>query len=174
VAVRRAALSLHLAEKGFTTVGLDLSPTAIELARTEAATRGLTNATLEVADISSFTGYDGRFGTIFDSTLFYSMPVVLREGYQRSIVRAAAPDASYFVLVFDKAGFPDPPDGPSPVTADELHDVVSKSWIVDEIKPARTYGNVPEGFPGMPGVDLRDEAGGRKSMAAWLLSAHPP
>lgn len=86
-----AATSLYLAERGFTTVGLDQSPTAIELARAEAARRGLTNATFEVADISSFTGYDGRFGTIVDSTLFHSMPVELREGYQQSIVRAAAP-----------------------------------------------------------------------------------
>ena len=30
----------------------------------------LTNVTFEVTDISSFTGYDGRFGTIVDSTLF--------------------------------------------------------------------------------------------------------
>ena len=91
---------MYLAERGFTTVGLDLSPTAIELARAEAARRGLTNATFEVADISDFAGYDGRFGTIVDSTLFHSMPVESREGYQRSIVRAAAPGASYFVLVF--------------------------------------------------------------------------
>ena len=99
-----AAISLHLAEQGFTTVGLDQSPTAIELAKAEAAKRGLTKATFEVADISDFGGYDGRFGTIVDSTLFHSMPVELREGYQQSIVRAAAPGASYFVLVFDKAG----------------------------------------------------------------------
>jgi SAM-dependent methyltransferase len=168
-----AAVSLHLAGLGYTTVGLDSSPTAIELARAEAAKRGLTNATFEVADISSFTGYDGRFGTIVDSTLFHSMPVALREGYQQSIVRAAAPGASYFVLVFDRAGFPDLPEGSvAPVTADELRDVVSKHWIVDEIKPARIYGNVPLGFPGLPGVDLRDEPNGRKSLAAWLLSAH--
>ena len=77
--------------------------TAIKLAREEAAKRSLTNATFEVADISSFTGYDGRFGTIVDSTLFHSMPVELREGYQQSIARAAAPGASYFVLVFDAA-----------------------------------------------------------------------
>jgi 2-heptyl-1-hydroxyquinolin-4(1H)-one methyltransferase len=64
-----AALALHLAELGYTTVGLDLSPTAIDMARAEAARRGLTTATFEVADISSFTGYDGRFGTIIDSTL---------------------------------------------------------------------------------------------------------
>src|SRR6201989_1493524 len=39
-----AATALVLAERGFTTVGLDQSPTAIELARREAAKRGLTNA----------------------------------------------------------------------------------------------------------------------------------
>src|SRR6476620_7792980 len=61
-----AALSLDLAERGYTTVGLDLSPTAIELARAESAKRGLTNATFEVADISAFTGYDGTFGTIVE------------------------------------------------------------------------------------------------------------
>ena len=90
-----------------------MSATAIELARAEAAKRGLTNATFEVADISEFTGYDGRFGTIVDSTLFHSMPVELREGYQQSIVRAAAPGASYFVLVFDAAGMPDGRSGAS-------------------------------------------------------------
>ena len=73
-----AAISLALAERGYTTVGLDLSPTAIDLARREAGRRGLTNVTFEVADISSFTGYDGRFGTIVDSTLFHSIPVEAR------------------------------------------------------------------------------------------------
>jgi SAM-dependent methyltransferase len=118
-----AAISLHLAELGYTTVGLDLSPTAVELARAEAARRGLTKATFEVADISSFTGYDGRFGTIVDSTLFHSIPVELRDGYQQSIVRAAAPGASYFVLVFDRAGMPTGPA--NPVSQDELRDVVA-------------------------------------------------
>src|ERR1700752_2670988 len=125
-----AAVSMRLAELGYTTVGLDLSPTAIELARAQAAKRGLTNATFEVADISSFTGYDGRFGTIVDSTLFHSIPVEARDGYLQSIVRAAAPGASYFVLVFDKTALSsgDGP-GPSPVTAEELRDVVSKYWV---------------------------------------------
>jgi SAM-dependent methyltransferase len=166
-----AAISLHLAEQGYTTVGLDISPTAIELARTEAAKRGLTNATFEVADISSFTGHDGRFGTIVDSTLFHSIPVEAREGYQQSIVRAAAPGASYFALVFDKAGMPDGPA--NPVTADELRDAVSKYWVIDEIRPARIHGVFPEGFENFfPVADVRDEPNGRKSVPAWLLSAH--
>ncbi|OBG28749.1 class I SAM-dependent methyltransferase [Mycobacterium sp. 852002-51057_SCH5723018] len=170
-----AAVSLYLAERGFTTVGLDQSPTAIALAREEATRRGLTNATFDVADISAFTGYDGRFGTIVDSTLFHSMPIELRDGYQQSIARAAAPGASYFVLVFDRGSMPD--DGPvNPVTEDELREVVSKYWVVDEIRPARIHANVPENllaeFEGFAGADIRDEADGRKSVGAWLLSAH--
>ncbi len=168
-----AALAIHLAERGYTTVGLDQSPTAIELARQEAARRGLTNATFDVADISDFSGYDGRFGTIVDSTLFHSMPVELRDGYQRSIVRAAAPGASYFVLVFDRAGMPNGPA--NPVTEDELRDVVSKYWTIDEIRPARIHGVFPDGFEEFfPALDIRDEPKGRKSVPAWLLSAHLP
>jgi SAM-dependent methyltransferase len=168
-----AAISLYLAERGYTTVGLDLSPTAIDLARREAEKRGLTNASFEVADISSFTGYDGRFDTIVDSTLFHSIPVDAREGYQQSIVRAAAPGASYFVLVFDKAAMPAGPA--NAVTAEELRGVVSKYWVIDEIKPARLYANAPADgtdLSALMGTDFRDEPNGRVSVAGWLLSAH--
>lgn len=170
-----AALSLHLAALGYTTLGLDASPTAIELARAAAAEQGLTNAAFEVADIADFTGYpsgsEGRFNTIVDSTLFHSMPVELRDGYQRSIVRAAAPGARYFVLVFDRAGMPESPA--NPVTEDELRDVVSKYWAIDQIRLARIHVNFPDTAPAeFPVVDLRDEGNGRKSLPAWLLSAH--
>ena len=165
-----AAISLHLAEHGYTTVGLDLSPTAIDLARREAERRGLTNVSFEVADIGSFTGYDGRFGTIVDSTLFHSIPVEAREGYQQSIVRAAAPGASYFALVFDKAAVSDGPI--NAVTEDELRDVVSKYWVVDEIKPARLHAKAPKDFFGIPGMEVREEADGFVSVGGWLLSAH--
>ncbi|PQM45548.1 Ubiquinone biosynthesis O-methyltransferase [Mycobacterium talmoniae] len=169
-----AAVSLHLAERGYTTVGLDLSPTAIDLARRAAAERGLTNATFEVADISAFTGYDGRFGTIIDSELFHSMPVELRDGYQRSIVRAAAPGARYLVLAFDRAGAPDGLNGAAhPVSAAELRAVVSPYWVIDDIRPARMYANVIEGFEA-PGLRVREEPDGRVSAQAWLLTAHLP
>ncbi|HEX7825886.1 MAG TPA: class I SAM-dependent methyltransferase [Mycobacterium sp.] len=169
-----AALSLDLAARGITTVGLDLSPAAIELARTEAKRRGLTSASFEVADITSFTGYDGRFTTIVDSALFHSMPAELRDGYQRSIVRAAAPGASYFVLVFDRGTTPLASTGfGSPVTAEELRAAVAPYWTVDDIRPARHYCVVPDQIPEtFADLDLRDEPGGRKSLAAWLLSAH--
>ena len=168
-----AATSLYLAERGFTTVGLDQSPTAIDLARAAAAERGLTTTSFEVADISSFTGYDGRFGTIVDSTLFHSMPVELRKGYQESIVRAAAPGASYFVLVFDRAvQLPGPINA---VSEDELREVVGAYWTIDEIRPARIHANIPDNVPAFPaftGGEIRDEGPGSKSVPAWLLTAH--
>lgn len=172
-----AAIALFLAERGHSVVGLDSSPTAIELARREAQKRGLTNASFQVADISSFTQYppesEGRFDTIVDSTTFHSIPVEAREGYQRSIVRAAAPGASYFVLVFDKAAVPAGP--PYAVNASELRQVVSKYWVIDEIKRARIHATFPEGvtdWPGRPHIEVEDGPDGRKSVAAWLLSAH--
>ncbi|MEV4236654.1 MULTISPECIES: class I SAM-dependent methyltransferase [unclassified Nocardia] len=174
-----AAISLYLAERGYTTVGLDLSPTAIELARAEATRRGLANASFEVADVTAFTGYDGRFDTIVDSTLFHSIPVESRAGYQQSIVRAAAPGASYFALVFDRTALPEVPvPGPAPVTADELREAVEKYWVVDEIRPARIHGNLPVGDFGATAdgprfrfEGIRDEPSGRKSVPAWLLCA---
>ena len=169
-----AALSLHLAALGHNTVGLDASPTAITLATAEAARQGLTKASFEVANIADFTtwptGSEGRFDTIVDSTLFHSMPVELRDGYQRSIVRAAKPGASYYVLVFARTGEGAPAN---PVTEDELRDVVSKYWVIDEIRPARIHGNfVGTDSPEFPFEGVCDEGNGRKSLPAWLLSAH--
>jgi SAM-dependent methyltransferase len=166
-----AAISLTLAARGHRTLGLDLSPTAIDLARREAEKRGLTNATFEVADITSFTGYNGRFGTIVDSTLFHSIPVEAREGYQQAISRAAAPGASYFALVFDKAAVPQGPI--NAVDEDELRDAVSKYWVVDEIRPARLHARAPKEYFSMTGAgEVRDEPTGLVSIGGWLLLAH--
>lgn len=170
-----AAISLALAQRGHNAVGLDLSPTAIELARREAQKRGLTNATFAVADITDFTAFPpgsaGRFGTIVDSTLFHSIPVEARAGYQQSITRAAAPGASYFALVFDKAAVSEGPI--NAVTEDELRDTVAKYWVVDEIRPARLHAKLPDGVEGIPGaIGARDEPNGHKSIGGWLLSAH--
>ena len=56
--------------------------------------------------------------------------------------------------------------------------MVSKYWTIDEIRPARIHANVPAEVaagllrPSRP--DMRDEPNGRKSVPAWLLTAHLP
>lgn len=168
-----AETSLRLAALGHITVGLDMSPTAIEAARAAAAERGLANASFEVADITDFSGYDGRFDTIVDSTLFHSIPVEARDAYQRSISRTAAPDASYYVLVFAVGAFP-PGIGPNAVTEDELRAAVEPYWAIDELRSAFIHSNIPEVKPDvnfeMP-VFHKDEKG-RNKQPAFLLQAH--
>jgi 2-heptyl-1-hydroxyquinolin-4(1H)-one methyltransferase len=123
----------------------------------------------EQVGVCSLVGYLSHI----NNALFHSTPPALRTAYQQSIVRAAAPRSSYFVLTFDRAGFAHgPQNAMKPVTADELREVVSKYWIVDELRSARLHLNTSESFPGIPGVELRDEGHGRKSAPAWLLTAH--
>ena len=69
-----AALSLALAARGYTVVGLDASPTAVAAAAAAAAEQGLTTATFAQADMTNFRGYDDRFSTILDSGLLHVLP----------------------------------------------------------------------------------------------------
>jgi SAM-dependent methyltransferase len=170
-----AELSLALAAQGQTVVGIDLTPTAIAAATKAADERGLTNATFVQDDITSFGGYDGRFNTIVDSTLFHSLPVDGRDGYLRSVHRAAAPGATFFILVFANGAFPPGDFGPNTVTEDELRQAVSKYWTIDEVRPAFIHANISAAIPAdapftMPSFE--DDEKGRQKMPAFLLTAH--
>jgi SAM-dependent methyltransferase len=170
-----AELSLALAADGYTVVGIDLTPTAIAAATVAAKDhRGLSNTSFVQDDITSFTGLDEAFNTVADSTLFHSLPVEGRDGYLQSVHRAAAPGASYFVLVFAKGAFPPDMDTltkPNEVTEDELREAVSKYWTIDEIRPAFIHANVPQ-IPGvsMPSHDFDEK--GRIMFPAYVLAAH--
>jgi hypothetical protein len=109
------------------------------------------------------------------TTLFHSLPVEGRDGYLRSVHRAAADGAAYFVLVFAKGAFPaEWEQKPNEVDEDELRGAVSKHWHIDEIRPAFIHANVPPAPPDsdvpMPEHD-RDEQGWMK-LPAYLLTAH--
>ena len=169
-----AELSLSLAADGYTVVGLDISPTAIAAANRAAQERNLRYASFAQADITSFTGYDGRFSTVIDSTLFHSLPVDGRHNYLHAVQRAAAPGAHYSVLVFAKGAFrADSEAKPNEVDEYELRDIVAAHWTVDDIAPAFIHANMPSG-PGapfeLPPHDHDDK--GRMKMPAFLLSAH--
>ena len=148
-----AELALALAARGHTVVGLDLSPTAVAAAAETARERGLDTATFAQADISSFTGYDGRFSTIFDSGLLHALPAELRDGYLQSVYRAATPGARFYILAFGAGAFSDlNGPGPTQFTEDQLREVVSRHWQVDEIRPAQLHAALPEGRTEMPAL----------------------
>jgi ubiquinone/menaquinone biosynthesis C-methylase UbiE len=166
---------LALAAEGYTVVGIDVTPTAIAAATKAAQERGLSTASFVQADITSLTGYDGRFNTVADSTLFHSLPVESRDGYLRSIHRAAAPGARYYVLVFAEGAFPaDWETKPNEVNEDELRAAVSKYGEIDEIRPAYIHAHVPAIAEQQEGVFARHDRDekGRMKLPAYLLTAH--
>jgi SAM-dependent methyltransferase len=161
--------ALYLAGLGHSVVGLDLSPTAIGRARARAAERGL-DVEFEVADITSFTGYDGRFDAIVDSTLFHSMPVAGRRGYLSSIARSAAPGAVLHVLVFAEDVWFPPGGGPNKVDEAELRATVGECWSVRSVRRSTITAIVPEDMAARAPRDDR----GRSLLPAYLLSATRP
>src|SRR6201993_3566249 len=169
-----AALSLALARRGYTVVGLDASATAVEAAAAAAAQQGLTTATFAQADVTSFRGYDGRFSTILDSGLFHALPPERRQDYLQSIFRAAAPGAALFILAFaagalgDQGGGDRP--GPRGFSEAELRDAVSTLWRVDDLRPAKVYGNEDALTSSLPNVGRDNE--GHFMAPGFLLSAH--
>lgn len=174
-----AALSLALAARGYTVVGLDASPTAVAAATAAAGEQGLTTATFAQADVTSFRGYDGRFATVLDSGCLHTLPPEKRQDYVQSIFRAAAPGASLYVLAFAAAAFSNEDDGdwagPRGFTNSGLREVVSTLWEVDDLRPAKIYGNAsaldsaPASF-----ANVEHDNAGHFVVPGLLLSAHKP
>lgn len=168
-----AELSLALAADGYTVVGIELTPTAVAAATNAAQERHLPNATFVQDDITTFTGFDGRFNTIIDSTLFHSLPIEGRDGYQRSVHRAAAPGAVYYVLVFAKGAFPAGLEQkPNEVDEAELRAAVGKYWSIDEIRPAFIHANTPNMLDSPFELAHDRDEKGRVKFPAFLLTAH--
>lgn len=167
-----AALSLALAERGYTVVGLDSSATAIEAASVAASERGLTTATFAQADVTNFRGYDDRFSTVLDSGLLHALPPEKPQDYLQSTLRAAAPGASLYILAFAAGALGDADDGgPRGFAEAELRDAVSAVWHVDDLRPAKVYGNASPDFP-LP--HLEHDGEGHFMAPGFLVSAHKP
>jgi SAM-dependent methyltransferase len=168
-----AELSLALATDGHTVVGIDLTPTAVAAARKAAQERNLPNATFVQDDITTFTGFDGRFNTIIDSTLFHSLPIDGRDGYLQSVVRAAAPGAAYYILVFAKGAFPPEVEArPNEVDEAELRAAVGKYWEIDDVRPAFIHANPVFREEELATLTPDRDDKGRVMFPAFLLTAH--
>ncbi|ETW25020.1 class I SAM-dependent methyltransferase [Mycobacterium gastri] len=180
-----AELSLALAAQGHTVVGIDIAGSAIAKAKQAANDRGFSTASFVQDDLTSLRGYDRRFNTIIDSTVFESLPVEMRDHYLRSLHRAAAPGAMYYVLVSTASALPKnialPPDAPAVppnvVTEQELREAVSEYWKVDKIRPAFIHAHpvLAKALSQIPGVLMDDyevDEKNRLKLPAFLLTAH--
>lgn len=166
-------VALTLAGYGYDVVGLDLSANAVDKARTAAGRLGLT-ALFDVADLSVDNGYENHFNTVIDSLVFHSIPQEARDGYIRSTARALKQGGRFFTLVFATEAFPlEATFGPRPFTEKQLRDTLGKHLVVDEVRAARAWINVPRTLP--EGFEYRNVtigSDGRAQLPAWLASTH--
>lgn len=96
----RGDVAAWLAGRGFPTVGVDIAPSAIVLAR---ETHGEDPGQLEflTIDVCNDPLPDRRFGVIIDRGCFHQLDTRDREAFARNVAIAAAPDAH--LLMFVKA-----------------------------------------------------------------------
>ena len=152
-----AELSLELAARGHTVVGIDVAPTALKAAMAAADERRLSTVTFIQDDVTSLAGYDARFSTIFDSGMLHSLAPNQREPYLRSMRRAAAPGASFYIMALAVGAFPASEDLlPATFAEDPLRELVSKYWVVDDIRPVQLYSTAAQ-LPGHLVVAHREQ-----------------
>lgn len=167
------ATTLALAEKGYNAVGLDICASAIDQATRAAADLNL-HVTFNTADLAKTSGYENYFHTVIDGLVFHCLPEQLRTGYVESSARALRPGGTFFALVFSTDAFPPGADfGPRSFTEAELREIVGKHLVVDEVRPARAWVNVPTTLP--DGFEYRNViigSDGRAQLPSLLISAH--
>jgi SAM-dependent methyltransferase len=123
--------TLLAASRGAETVGVDVSPRAVERARGKAASRGIT-ARFEVADALSLGNLGLTFDTVIDSGLFHVFDDESRARYVASLASVLRPGGHCYLMCFSDR---QPGDtGPRRVSEDELRAAFSDGWTVVSIQ----------------------------------------
>jgi SAM-dependent methyltransferase len=125
--------ALMAAALGHEAVGVDISTTAIDLAKVKAAERAL-SARFLVFDALRLVDLDEQFETVLDCGFFHILDDGERSQYVRSLTGAVPLGGRLHMLCFSDR---QPGDwGPRRITQDEIQVTLSEGWEVNSIKPA--------------------------------------
>jgi SAM-dependent methyltransferase len=125
--------ALMAAGLGLEATGVDLAPTAIEIARGKARERGL-QARFLVADALDLATLGERFDTVLDCGLFHVFDDAERPLFVSSLGAAIEPGGRYFMLCFSDR---QPGQwGPRRVRQAEIRSSFADGWQVDSIEAA--------------------------------------
>lgn len=132
--------TLHIASLGLPVLGVDVAETALAMARTKAADRGL-DAEFAMADAFDLAGLGRTFETVLDSGLFHTCDANERTRYAASLASVTESGGTVHVLCFSDDG---PNTGPHPVTYDELTGAFGPDagWEVRSVEPDRLQTNI--------------------------------
>jgi SAM-dependent methyltransferase len=93
--------AIHYALHGYSTTGIDGSPTAIERARRNAERAGV-QIDFQVADATKLDGFEGRFDTVVDSAFYHVFmnDEATQTRYAQALHRATRPGARLYMFEF--------------------------------------------------------------------------
>jgi SAM-dependent methyltransferase len=95
--------AIYYASQGYSTTGIDGSPSAIERAKRNAG-RAEVQVDFRVADATTLDGFEGRFDTVVDSA-FYHIFIDDQQAqtrYAQALYRATKPGARLFMFEFGR------------------------------------------------------------------------
>lgn len=143
----RGDVAAWLAGRGFPSIGVDIAPSAIDLAK---RTHGETPGQLEflAADVCAAPIPGCQFGILVDRGCFHQLDARDRGAYARNLATAAAPDARF--LLFVKAfrnGVPVGDQGELDRRTREVEGAFASSFSIDRV--AETHLDRRATLPGL-------------------------
>ena len=134
---------LMAAGLGLDATGVDLAPTAIDIAERKASERGIM-ATFWVADALRLRAFGQEFATVIDCGLFHVFDDGDRDRFVGSLRSVTTTGAAYYMLCFSDE---QPGDwGPRRVSEEEIRASFADGWTVESIVPTTLEITIsPEG-----------------------------
>jgi SAM-dependent methyltransferase len=126
--------ALLAASMGLEAKGVDVSPTAIEQARSKARRRGLSVEFLvgDVLALDSVPRLEPPFRTVIDMGCFHTFSNADRPLYARSLAAVTRPGALLYLLCFSE--HTPGTEGPRRVTQPEIIGTFSRDWEIESIE----------------------------------------
>ena len=146
---------------GYSVVGVDFAPEAVEQARRNAEAKGV-DARFEVADAMNLPG-EPRYDTIVDSALFHIFDDTDRRKYVASLHKACRTGGVVHVLALSDAGRGFGPE----VSGETIRDAFTDGWELEALEPTTYRGVVTEVHTQEIGLPI----GTRVDEPAWLARA---
>ncbi|MGH3546886.1 MAG: class I SAM-dependent methyltransferase [Pseudonocardiaceae bacterium] len=164
--------SIFLAGRGYRVTGIDTARSAIDQAGDRARRWGV-DVEFAVADATSLPGYEGRFDTVLDSTLYHCLDQEQRRRYTAALHRVTRPGAALYLFCFPDTA----PPGPTArlgVSEPNLRiTLTGAGWTVTDLRQT-TYlvDTIAAGDLFTDQYYARTEDDTRIQIPMWALQAH--
>jgi SAM-dependent methyltransferase len=95
--------AVYLAKHGWSVVGVDLAPKAIEQARAKASREGVA-VDFRVADVARLDSPRDSFDLVLDLGCFHGLDAWQRASYAKKVVRLTRPGSTFLLYTLDRHG----------------------------------------------------------------------